>query len=97
MGSLDVALGCVLLEENRLDEAEQHLRHGLDQMGGGMNPYYIMVAHIALFRLHEVQGRSAEARAVLTRLEEAWPDIAFCTQALGLRMRYGLPRMTQER
>ena len=82
LGSLDVALGCVLLEQDRLDEAEQHLRHGLELMGGGMNPYYLMTAYIALFRLHEIQGRSEEALKYLDRLEAVWPDIAFCTNGL---------------
>ncbi len=61
LGSLDIALGCVLLEQDRLDEAGEHLRHGLELMGGGMNPHYLMTAYIALFRLHEIQGRSEEA------------------------------------
>jgi LuxR family maltose regulon positive regulatory protein len=72
----------VLLEQNRLAEAEGHLLHGLDLMGWGMNPYYLFTACVTLFRLREVQGRSAEAIEYLTRLEEAWPDIGFCTHAL---------------
>ena len=82
LGSLDVELGCVLLEQDRLDEAGQHLRRGLELMGGGMNPHYLMTAYIALFRLHEIQGRSEEALKYLDRLEAAWPDIAFCTRGL---------------
>ena len=88
LGCLDIALGCVLLEQDRLDEAEQHLRHGLELMGGGMNPYYLMTAYLALFRLCEIQGRSAEALKYLDRLEAAWPDIAFCTN--GLRVMHPL-------
>ncbi len=82
LGCLDVALGCVLLEQDHLDEAEQRLRHGLDLMGGGMNPYYLMTAYVALFRLCEIQNRPAEAIEYLTRLEELWPDIEFCTHGL---------------
>ncbi len=82
LGSLDIALGCVLLEQDRLDEAEYRLRHGLELMGGGMNPHYLMTAYIALFRLHEIRGRSEEALKYLDRLEAAWPDIAFCTNGL---------------
>ena len=88
LGCLDIALGCVLLEQDRLDEAETHLLHGLDLIGGGMNPYYLMAAYLALFRLREIQGRSAEALDYLTRLEDAWPDIAFCTR--GLRAAHAL-------
>lgn len=94
LGCLDIALGCVLLERNQLDEAEGHLRQGLDRMGGGMNaatlmnPYYLMTAYIALFRLCEIQGRPAEAMKYLDRLESVWPDMAFCIQ--GLRVRHAL-------
>jgi LuxR family maltose regulon positive regulatory protein len=80
-GCLDIALGCVFLEQNRLEEAERSLLHGLDLIGWGMNPYYQMTACLALFRLREIQGRPAEAAEFLVRLEEAWPDIAFCTRA----------------
>ena len=90
LGSLDVALGCVLLEQDQLEEAEQHLRHGLDQMGAGMNPHYLMTAYMALFRLHEILGRSEEALECLDRLEAVWPDIAFCTS--GLRVVHALRR-----
>ncbi len=38
LGCLDVALGCILLEQNRLDEAEQSLLHGLELLGWGSNP-----------------------------------------------------------
>jgi LuxR family maltose regulon positive regulatory protein len=93
LGCLDIALGCVLLEQDRLAEAEGHLLRGLDLMGWGMNPYYLFTACVALFRLREIQGRSTEAVEYLTRLEEAWPDIVFCTRAL--RVMYAL-RTTPE-
>jgi LuxR family maltose regulon positive regulatory protein len=82
LGSLDIALGCVLLEQDQLAEAEQRLVHGLDLIGWGLNPYYVLTACVALFRLREIQGRSAEALEYLTRLEEMWPDIGFYTRAL---------------
>ena len=41
-----------------------------------------MTAYLALFRLREIQGCSVEALDTLTHLEEAWPDIAFCTRGL---------------
>jgi LuxR family maltose regulon positive regulatory protein len=82
LGCLDIALGCILLEQNQLEVAERDLLHGLDLIGWGMNPYYQMTACVALFRLREIQGRSVEALDTLTRLEEAWPDISFCTRGL---------------
>lgn len=82
LGSLDIALGCVLLEQDRLDEAGRHLHRGLELMGGGMNPHYLMTAYTALFRLHEILGRSEEALKYLDRLEAIWPDIDFCTGGL---------------
>ncbi len=93
VGCLNIALGCVLLEQNQLEEAEQALLSGLDLVGWGLNPYYLMTAYLALFRLREIQGRSEEALDYLTRLEEAWPDIAFCTR--GLRVVHDL-RTTPE-
>lgn len=82
LGCLDIALGCVLTEQDRLDEAEGHLRRGLDWMGWGMNPYYLMTAYTALFRLFEIQGNSLEAVQCLDHLDAAWPDIGFCTRSL---------------
>jgi LuxR family maltose regulon positive regulatory protein len=94
LGCLDIALGSVLLEQNQLAEAEGHLLRGLDLMGWGMNPYYLFTACVALFRLREIQGRSAEAVECLTRLEEAWPDIVFCTRAL--RIMHALRTMPED-
>ncbi len=88
LGCLDVALGCILLEQDRLDEAEQSLLHGLELLGWGTNPYYLMTACVGLFRLYEFRGRPAEALKCLDRLETAWPDIAFCTG--GLRVMHAL-------
>ena len=88
LGCLDIALGCVLLEQDRLEEAERDLLHGLDLIGWGINNYYLLTAYLGLYRLREIQGRSAEALDSLTRLEEAWPDIAFCTR--GLRVAHTL-------
>jgi LuxR family transcriptional regulator, maltose regulon positive regulatory protein len=82
VGCLEIALGCVQLEQNRLAEAERALLHGLDLIGWAVNPYYQMTACVALFRLREIQGRSVEALEFLVRLQETWPDIVFCTQAL---------------
>jgi LuxR family maltose regulon positive regulatory protein len=76
------------LEQDQLVEAEQHLLRGVELIGGGLNPNYLFTACVALFRLGEIQGRSAEALAYLARLEESWPDVAFCTR--GLRIEHAL-------
>jgi LuxR family maltose regulon positive regulatory protein len=81
-GCLDIALGCVLLEQDRPEDAEQALLAGFDRSGWGMNTFYLMTGCLALYRLRASQGRSPEALECLTRLEEAWPDIAFCTRGL---------------
>ncbi len=81
LGCLDIALGCVYLEQNRLDEAEQSLMHGLELSGWGMIPFYLMIACLALYRLHQLKGQSEKANEYLTRLAETWPDIVFCVQS----------------
>ncbi|MHC1770298.1 MAG: LuxR C-terminal-related transcriptional regulator [Flexilinea sp.] len=87
-GCLDIALGCVLLEQNHLVEAEKRLLHGLELIGIGMNPYYLMTGYVALARLYEIQDRLMDAETCLVRLEETWPDIAFFTE--GLRVVFAL-------
>jgi LuxR family transcriptional regulator, maltose regulon positive regulatory protein len=82
MGSLDIELGGVLVELDQLAEGEELLRRGLEQMGGGMNPYYLMRAYLELYRLCVIQRQLAEALKTLARLEAAWPDLAFCTNGL---------------
>jgi LuxR family maltose regulon positive regulatory protein len=88
LGALKIALGCVLLEQDRLTEAERELLNGLELIGGHMNPHYLMTAYVALARLREIQGRPEEAAAFLEQLEMAWPDIAFMTR--GLRIKQAL-------
>jgi LuxR family maltose regulon positive regulatory protein len=80
LGSLEVAKGCVLLEQDHLIEAEQHLLQGIDRMGWGMNPYYLMTAFLALARVYEFQGRLVDAISCFDRLDTLWPDIQLITQ-----------------
>ena len=83
IGSLDIALGCIRLEQDRLAEAEQLLLHGLDVVGFHTGiPYYRFVACVALARLREIQGRNAESIEFLAPLQDLWPDITFCVQAV---------------
>ncbi len=80
LGSLEVARGCVLLEQDHLDGAEQYLLHGIEQMGWGMNPYYLMTAYLALARMYEIQGRLVDALSCFDRLDTLWPDIQLITR-----------------
>jgi LuxR family transcriptional regulator, maltose regulon positive regulatory protein len=82
LGSLDIELGGVLVEQDQLAEGEGRLLRGIEQMGGGMNPYYLMRAYLELYRLWEIQRQPAEALKTLARLEATWPDLAFCTNGL---------------
>lgn len=82
LGCLDVVAGCVLMERHALDEAETLLRQGLQKMGWGMNPYYLMTAYLALFRLYELRGQPAEGLACLDQLDGLWEDLRFLTQGL---------------
>jgi LuxR family maltose regulon positive regulatory protein len=82
LGCLNIALGCVFLEQNQLAGAEQELKYGLRLIGERMNPYYLMIALTALARLYEIQGRGEESEKALSHLEEVWPDISFYTGAL---------------
>ncbi len=86
VGALDVAMGCTLLEQNHLREAEDSLLHGLGLLSPGMNPSYTLAACTALARLREIQGRLPEADAYLNQLDEAWPDISFYTDGLRVAM-----------
>ncbi len=84
IGCLDIAEGCVDLEQNRLNTAEKKITHGLKLIGWGMNPFYQMTACTALFHLYEIQNRSEQALELLNHLDEIWPDITFLTDGLRL-------------
>ncbi|MBN1264902.1 MAG: hypothetical protein JXA25_05370 [Anaerolineales bacterium] len=81
-GSLDIALGCILLEQNKLEQAEQNMLKGLELVGGNINPFHLATAYITLARLYHIQGRIAEAEDYLSRLEDTWPDTAFLSSGL---------------
>jgi LuxR family maltose regulon positive regulatory protein len=81
LGCLDIMLGCVYLEQNRLAEAEESLLRGLELSGWGMIPFYLLIACLSLFRLFQIQGHPEKANEYLTRLSESWPDVAFCVES----------------
>ena len=82
IGALDILKGSILLEYNRLAEAEPVLMEGLDliRWTGEYEAHY--TGYTALARLRAIQGdRPAMLEAVKT-LEEAWPEGVFYAQAL---------------
>lgn len=90
LGCLEVVEGCILLEQNHLEAAEAQLRQGLMRMGWGMNPYYLMTAYLAQFRLYAVQGQLEEALACLDQLDALWPDIHLITRGHRVQARLRL-------
>ncbi|MEN6411074.1 MAG: LuxR C-terminal-related transcriptional regulator [Anaerolineaceae bacterium] len=82
LGCLDAAIGDILLEQGNLEEAEHHLRQGMDRMGWGMSPYILMVGWLAKFRLAQIQGKLNEALNCLDQLDLLWEDIQFFTRGL---------------
>ncbi len=80
LGCLEIAAGRVLLEQDHLEEAGELLRHGLERMGWGMNPFYLMTAYLAQFRLYAIQRRLEEALSCLERLDALWPDLQWLTR-----------------
>ncbi len=96
LGCLDIAAGCVFLEMNDLDEADRLLRQGLKRMGWSMNPFYLMTAYLAQFRLYEVQGRMTEALACLDKLNALWPDLQDITQGFRVQAMLNLQPTRQE-
>jgi LuxR family maltose regulon positive regulatory protein len=79
-GTLDIALGCVHLEWNDLAEAERLLQQGLDLRQ--WMPSEEQMGYLALARLREYQGDQQGVLDILSRMEERWPDIAYCTAAV---------------
>jgi LuxR family maltose regulon positive regulatory protein len=82
LGCLEITIGDILLEQDCLEQAERSLQNGMERMGWGMSPYYMMVGWLAQFRLHLSQGRLEMANRCLEQLDLFWPDIQFLTQGL---------------
>lgn len=89
-GCLDILIGSILLEQNELLEAEQHLSKGLNNMGWNMNPYYLMMGYLAQFQLYRMLGKIIEAYNCLDHMETIWPDIRFLTQGLRIQTKIQL-------
>jgi LuxR family maltose regulon positive regulatory protein len=82
---LDIALSCLLLEQNDLAGAEQALGRGLDILGWAS--WMEVIGYASLARLNEMRRDSAGVLAALGRMEKLGPQFAACAQALGLRFR----------
>jgi len=86
-GSLDVALGCVLLDRNQLEEAELCLLRGLELIRGQANPFHLATVYTALARLNHIRGRKEKSEEYLSRLEDSWPDAAFLSRGKRIDVR----------
>jgi LuxR family maltose regulon positive regulatory protein len=64
------ALGDLLCEWNRLDEAERLLAQGMEQISGKRSVYGddVLLGHLALVRLHQARGEYSCAVATLDAL-----------------------------
>ena len=86
IGALYILKGSILLEYNRLAEAEPVLMEGLDLIRWTGEYEAHNTGYTALARLRAIQGdRPAMLEAVKT-LEEAWPEGVFYAQALRHRL-----------
>jgi LuxR family maltose regulon positive regulatory protein len=86
IGALYILKGSILLEFNRLSEAEQILTEGPDLVRWTGETAAYKKAYTALARLHAIQGdRPAMLEAVKT-LEETWPEGTLYAQALCHRL-----------
>jgi DNA-binding CsgD family transcriptional regulator len=72
-------IGCILLELNELDDAEQALRFGLEV--GQWMPSEEVPGYLALARLCGAKYDSLGQAETLRRLDMRWPDIHYCTEA----------------
>ena len=86
IGALYILKGSLLLEFNRLSEAEQILTEGTDLVRWTGDSAAYRKGYTALARLRAIQGnRSAMLEAVKT-LEETWPEGTLYAQALRHRL-----------
>ena len=86
IGELYSMQGGILLEENRLAEAEQALMQGLSLVHLTRENHAHLRCYSALARLRVVQGDWAGMLENVRALEESWPQAAFYAQALRHRL-----------
>jgi len=81
-GCLDIALGVLFHEQNRLEEAGRHLERGLSSIPHSLNPYHMAMGCVGIYRLNMATGNEEQALAALDHMEAAWPDAAFISRAM---------------
>lgn len=86
IGALHVLKGSILLEENRLAEAEAELTQGLSLIRWTGEYEAYVGGHAALARLHSSQGDATGLAENLQTLAETWPEVALYVQALRYRL-----------
>ncbi|HEY7507304.1 MAG TPA: LuxR C-terminal-related transcriptional regulator, partial [Nitrososphaera sp.] len=86
IGELYSMQGSILLEQNRLAEAEQALTQGLSFVHLTREQYARLRAYSALSRLRSAQGDRERMLENVNVLERSWPQSAFYAQALRHRL-----------
>ncbi|MEZ4868552.1 MAG: LuxR C-terminal-related transcriptional regulator [Caldilineaceae bacterium] len=86
IGALHVLKGSILLEENRLVEAEAELTQGLSLIRWTGEYEAYAGGYAALARLRCIQGDATGMAENLQALEETRPEVALCAQALRHRL-----------
>ena len=86
IGALYILKGSTLLEYDHLEEVEQALTHGLDQVRWTGEAVAPKKGFTALARLHSVQGNQPAMMDAVKTLEETWSQGALYAQALRHRL-----------
>jgi LuxR family maltose regulon positive regulatory protein len=86
IGSLYILKGSILLEYNRLAEAEPMLLEGLDLVRWTVQYSAHKTAYTALARLRLIQGDPSAMLEAVKTLEEIWPEGALYARALRHRL-----------
>ena len=97
IGDLYSMQGGILLEENRLAEAEQALAQGLSLIHLTREDHAHLRCYSALTRLRLAQDNLEGALENTKELEEGWPQAALYAQALGHRLSTREPYANQKR
>lgn len=92
IGALHILRGCILLEENRIAEAEQDLMQGLSLVRWTGEFRTHIKGYSALARLRSIQGDPKAMQESIKSLEETRPEAAMLAQAL--RHRFALQDKT---
>ncbi|MBI5033937.1 MAG: AAA family ATPase [Chloroflexi bacterium] len=86
IGDLSILKGSILLEENRLTEADQALTQGLSLIRWTGEFEALVRGYSALARLRAIQGDQSGMLESIKSLEETRPEVAMYAQALRHRL-----------